>query len=91
MDPIAVRSEEQQKVYKLVKELLNSYELNLQLHDFRLENKDHLPLLQFDVVVPENISLTNEQLLIGIEKNINQKIGSYAIELVFDRTYVLKK
>ncbi|MBT2732750.1 cation diffusion facilitator family transporter [Carnobacterium sp. ISL-102] len=91
LDPIAVRSEEQQKVYKLVKELLNSYELNLQLHDFRLENKDDLPLIQFDVVVPENISLTNEQLLIGIEKDINQKIGSYAIELVFDRTYLLKK
>ncbi|WP_373471899.1 cation diffusion facilitator family transporter [Carnobacterium alterfunditum] len=91
LDPIAVRSEEQQKVYKLVKKLLNSYELNLQLHDFRLENKDDLSLLQFDVVVPENISLTNEQLLIGIEKDINQKIGSYAIELVFDRTYLLKK
>ncbi|SIN88669.1 cation diffusion facilitator family transporter [Carnobacterium alterfunditum] len=91
LDPIAVRSKEQQKVYKLVKELLNSYELNLQLHDFRLENKDDLPLIQFDVVVPENISLTNEQLLIGIEKDINQKIGSYAIELVFDRTYLLKK
>ena len=73
LDPIAILSEEEHKIYKLGKELLTSYQLNLQLHDFRLENKNNLPLLQLDVVVPENIEMINEQLLIGIEKDINQK------------------
>ena len=63
LDPIAIRSEEQTKVYKIVKKLLESYGLNLQLHDFRIENKTDKSLIQFDVVVPENMTLTNEQLL----------------------------
>lgn len=91
LDPIDIHSEEQTNVYRLVKQLLKSYNLNLQFHDFRIEKKGTRPIIQFDVVVPEDIKLTNEQLLDKIEKDINKHIGLYEIDLIFDRNYLLKK
>lgn len=91
LDPIDIRSEEQTKVYRFVKQLLESYNLNLQFHDFRIEKNGDRSLIQFDVVVPEDIKLTNEQLLAKIEKDITQQIGSYDFDLIFDRNYLLKK
>lgn len=89
VDPVDNHSEEQLKVRHNIKQLLESYKLGLQLHDFRIENKQETPLIQFDVVIPDDIKMTNEQFLTKIEKDVHQQIGSCDLDITFDRNYLL--
>lgn len=90
LDPIAIKSEEQTTIYQQVKRILQSYELNLKFHDFRVEEDDGLSTIQFDIVVPDNIEKTNQELLAAIQKDIAENIGAFEVEIEFDRIYLLK-
>ncbi len=91
LDPVAIHSEEQNYIYDKIKQILKSYQLNLKFHDFRIEMKGTHPLLTFDVVVPEDTKLTNEELLAKIEQDIHTQIGDYQTDIDFDRHYLLRK
>lgn len=90
LDPIAIKSEEQTTIYQQVKRILQSYELNLKFHDFRVEENEGLSTIQFDIVVPDNIEKTNKELLEAIKKDIAENIGTFEVEIEFDRIYLLK-
>lgn len=90
LDPIAIKSEEQTTIYQQVKRILQSYELNLKFHDFRVEENEGLSTVQFDIVVPDNIEKTNQELLEAIKKDIAENIGTFEVEIEFDRIYLLK-
>lgn len=90
LDPIAIKSEEQTTIYQQVKRILQSYELNLKFHDFRVEEDEGLSTIQFDIVVPDNIEKTNQELLEAIKKDIAENIGTFEVEIEFDRIYLLK-
>ena len=90
LDPIAIQSEEQTTIYQQVKRILQSYQLNLKFHDFRVEEKKGQATIYFDVVVPDNSEKTNQELLTSIRNNVQEEIGDYAVEIEFDRIYLLK-
>ena len=90
LDPIAIQSKEETLVYQQIKSILKSLDLGLTFHDFRIVSSHDKETIQFDVVVPEGISLTNEELYDKIEKLVQKRIGVYPLEIVFDRIYLLK-
>ncbi|MBM6615475.1 cation transporter [Desemzia sp. RIT804] len=90
LDPIAIKSTEQTSVYQQVKRILQSYQLNLKFHDFRVEEKNGVATIQFDIVVPDNIEKTNDELLSAIRKDVTENIGAFEVEIEFDRIYLLK-
>lgn len=91
LDPIAIKSKEQTIIYQQVKRILQSYELNLKFHDFRVEEMGGLSTIQFDIVVPDNIEQTNQELLEAIKRDIAEIIGTFEVEIEFDRIYLLKE
>lgn len=91
VDPIAIQNEKHTRIYHQVKEILNSFQLDLKFHDFKVEDSGSQELILFDVVVPDHTKQTNEQLFTAIEKNIHQQIGAYAVKVAFDRIDLLKE
>lgn len=91
LDPIAIQNEEQTNIYKHVKGILQSYQLNLKFHDFRVEEKNGTATIRFDLVVPDSLEKTNQALYFSIQKRIQEEIGDYEVAIEFDRLYLLKK
>lgn len=91
LDPIAIQNEEQTNIYKHVKGILQSYQLNLKFHDFRVEEKNGTATIRFDLVVPDNLEETNQNLYSSIQKKIQEEVGDYEVAIEFDRLYLLKK
>lgn len=91
LDPIAIQNEEHTAIYRQVKQILNSLQLNLKFHDFKVEHVDDSTLITFDVVVPDYVELTNDQLLADISKKIREQIGEYELKIEFDRLDLLKE
>lgn len=91
VDPIAIQNEAHTQIYRQVKNILSSFELDLKFHDFKVEEGTNKALIHFDVVVPDNAEQTNAQLFAAIEKNIHQQIGDYDVKIEFDRLDLLKE
>lgn len=91
LDPVAIHSEEQNHIYKIIKKILKSYNLNLKFHDFRIEREEDRPVILFDLVVPNEAVLTNQELLTQIQQDIQAHIGAYEVLITFDRVYLLSK
>lgn len=91
LDPVAIQSKKHTAVYRKVKRILRSYDLNLSFHDFRIEEKPERSILHFDVVVPDEVTLSDEELYRSLKKNIRDEIGDFELEIQFDRIYFLKK
>ncbi|MGP6140690.1 cation diffusion facilitator family transporter [Jeotgalibaca sp. A127] len=90
LDPIAVQNEEHTRIYREVKAILKSYQLNLKFHDFRVEEGPENVKISFDIDVPEDITTSNEQLVKVIKQDISEKVGEAEIEITVDRLSLLK-
>ncbi|MBM7709606.1 cation diffusion facilitator family transporter [Enterococcus lemanii] len=92
LDPIVLNNDEQNALYKVIKETLKSYDKNFHFHDFRVEETATVSNLHFDVVVPDSITTSDEELYQKITHDIYHKIGyKYHLYIEFDRNYVLSK
>lgn len=90
LDPIAVQNEEHTRIYREVKAILKSYQLNLKFHDFRVEEGPENVKISFDIDVPEDITTSNEQLVKVIKQDISENVGEAEIEITVDRLSLLK-
>lgn len=91
VDPIAIQNEEHTAIYRQVKQILKSLNLALTFHDFKVERIDDENHITFDVVVPDNVEKTNDELLRMIQEKIHQQIGCYKLIIEFDRLDLLKE
>ncbi len=91
VDPIAIQNEEHTAIYRQVKQILKSFHLALKFHDFKVESIDDESHITFDVVVPDNVEETNDELLRMIQEKIQQDIGPYKLIIEFDRLDLLKE
>lgn len=91
VDPIAIQNEEHTAIYRQVKQILKSLNLALTFHDFKVERIDDENHITFDVVVPDNVEKTNDELLRMIQEKIHQQIGCYKLIIEFDRFDLLKE
>ncbi|WP_156908053.1 cation diffusion facilitator family transporter [Atopococcus tabaci] len=90
IDPIAIQSEEHTTIYRQIKNILQSHQLNLKFHDFRIEESPNQSIIHFDVVVPDNVTLTDAELFHSIQGQTRNTIGNYELDITFDRVYLLK-
>ncbi|MGX4644594.1 cation diffusion facilitator family transporter [Holzapfeliella sp. JNUCC 80] len=87
MDPIDIRSRKATHIMQTIREVINSYETNLKIHDFHVEtlkNNDHL--IQFDIVVPNDSPLTDDEWLVEINHALRKRLGDVTVQINFDHT-----
>lgn len=90
LDPIAIQNEEHTMIYRQVKTILKSYQLNLKFHDFQVEEFPSYKKISFDIDVPEEITTPNEQLCAVITKDITSVIKDAKVSITVDRLSLLK-
>lgn len=91
VDPIGISSEKQTRIHEQVKGILKSMHPVLGFHDFRVVTHRGEETIEFDVVVPEDLHKSNDQLYKEIKKKVHEQIGPYDLEIDFDHIYLLKK
>ena len=91
IDPIAIQSEHDTAIYRHIKQILKTLHLELKFHDFKVENAGESSTIFFDIVLPDNIPQSDEELFKIIERKIHQKIGNYKVKIKFDHLYLLKE
>lgn len=92
LDPIILNDDEQNRIYRIIKNTLKSYDKTYHFHDFRIETSGDFNEIIFDVVVPDESTLTNEELYEKISSDIyNQLSVYYKISIEFDRNYILRE
>lgn len=91
IDPIQFDDPLGNNLHYKIKKLLRSYNKDYRFHDLHLlDRENEHPRIIFDVVVPEEETLNNEELYGKIVKDIHTFAPRAIIEIDFDRVYLLK-
>ncbi|MCH4057000.1 MAG: cation diffusion facilitator family transporter [Lactobacillaceae bacterium] len=88
IDLIDIQHRRTAQVYETVQAVINHYNLGLKTHDFHIErlvNHDHL--IQFDLVVPEQVTISDDELLVAINHDLRKILGAVTVEVTFDHNY----
>lgn len=85
LDPVAVKSPEYQQKWEIVKEAITALQLNLRVHDFRIEKNQ----LSFDVVVPPKCPQTDAEIRKKLTNYLTTRLGDVTLEITFDHNYLL--
>ena len=85
IDPINVKDEEYESVYKKLEEVITSINKELSFHDLSV-NKE-LKEISLDIEVPFGLDIANEE----IESIIKKELNDYSIQLTFDRGYTVAR
>ncbi|EOT43436.1 cation diffusion facilitator family transporter [Enterococcus dispar] len=85
LDPVAVKSAEYQQKWEIVKESITALQLNLRVHDFRIEKNQ----LSFDVVVPPKCPQTDAEIRKKLTNYLTTRLGDVTLEITFDHNYLL--
>ncbi|MEG0078985.1 cation diffusion facilitator family transporter [Enterococcus sp.] len=85
LDPVAVKSAEYQQKWEIVKEAITALQLNLRVHDFRIEKNQ----LSFDVVVPPKCPQTDAEIRKKLTNYLTTRLGDVTLEITFDHNYLL--
>ena len=88
MDPIEINNPTANKLYNLVKQSLITFDIELEMHDFRIvEGPTHTNIL-FDIIVPFEKNYTIEELINHFNKTITSEKGTYYYVIQIDRPYI---
>lgn len=87
LDPVALRDDVYQEKRAIVTSIVTGVAEGLMMHDFRVNGPEQM---SFDVVVPKECPLTDEELTQTIHFKIQQRLGHQKIEITFDHTYLLQ-
>ena len=85
LDPVAVKSPEYQQKWEIVKAAITALNLNLRVHDFRIEKNQ----LSFDVVVPPNCPQSDLAIRQQLTEYLTAQLGEVTLEITFDHNYLL--
>lgn len=92
IDPVALNDNEQNEVYRIIKNVIKSYGEDFHFHDFRIQQIKDKREIFFDVVIPDSCYLSNEDLTVRIKEHINKELHhKFPITIEFDRNYVLRE
>lgn len=88
MDPVDISNPVANKLYDLVKQSLLTFDIELEMHDFRIvEGPTHTNIL-FDVIVPFEKNYTVEEITKHLNKQIIPEKGTYYYVINIDRPYI---
>ena len=87
MDPVVLGNEKVDKLKEIVTTKIKEFDLELQIHDFRIvEGTTHTNIL-FDCVVPYEKNYTEEEIELYLERNIKSEDETYYYVVEIDRPY----
>ncbi len=88
MDPIDIHNENTKMTRDEVSKLITKLDENATIHDFRMvPGVTHTNLI-FDVVVPHEIKLTDDQIKEKVQQIISERFENHFVVLTIDRSYV---
>ena len=88
MDPIAVNDPEVDALKKQLTEIIQNIDDTLKFHDFRIVKGPTHTNLIFDVLVPYNFTLKDNDLIDRIDQKVKECNPSYFIVAKIDHTYI---
>lgn len=87
MDPIATDDEQVMSLRKEIEEIVNLYDSQLTMHDFRMVAGPTHTNLIFDVVVPQGYKVKDKDVSFELAKRINQKWSNYFAVIKVEKRY----
>lgn len=90
MDPVAVNDEEAMQARKLVMDELEKLDRNGTIHDFRMVKGEEESKLIFDLVVPHNYSVRQEQELVTqLKERVQSVREQYVCLITQEHSYIV--
>lgn len=87
IDPIKLDDPETDRVRKRIKELVKDIQPNYSIHDFRLIHENNNTLLNFDVLIPGDDQVDEEELLEKITSKVHEINNEIHLVVEIDRDY----
>ncbi len=87
MDPVDVDNEEVKRCRKMVQDFAEDIDKRLKIHDFRIVSGETHTNLIFDLVVPYDMNLTDNQLKEKIDSSLQSADKKYYSVITFDRDF----
>lgn len=87
MDPIEIDDERVNAKREMIGNILKEINPELSFHDFRMVSGDTHTNLIFDIVVPFDFALSNEQIKEKIDKAVNFEAENCFTVITFDRSF----
>jgi len=88
MDPVEPENEEVNEIRNYVTEIIKGIDKKLSVHDFRMVKRKDYTNLIFDVTVPFEFEMSNDQLDFVINKKINEYGSIYRTVIEYDNSYI---
>ncbi len=89
MDPVAIDDEEAIKAKEIVLSKLEKIDANGTIHDFRLVKGEQELKLVFDLVVPHNYSVKQEDdLVVNLKEAMKQEDSRYECNITLEHGYI---
>ncbi len=88
MDPIDIHNESTAQTKETVAMLIKKLHEDATIHDFRMVPGNTHTNLIFDVVVPFELKLSDEQIKEEVQKLISEQWDNYYVVLQIDRSYI---
>nr|WP_330166076.1 cation diffusion facilitator family transporter [Agrilactobacillus fermenti] len=90
MDPIDLDNQHYNQIHKAIKYIIRGYDLGMHTHDFHVEQlpNNQGELVQFDVVVPEKLDISDEALDRQINMDLKKHFPDIETQINFDHNYI---
>lgn len=88
LDPYPLNDEDYKRYAPVLKKLIANIDSDMKLHDLRIEKKEW-DILHFDLVVPDNVKQSEEELSHYLLEHLENQFGKIGLDITFDRTYLL--
>ncbi|GCF95513.1 cation transporter [Enterococcus florum] len=89
LDPYPIDDEEFKRVSPRLKGLLREIHPHLRMHDLRIDTSTKPETLEFDLVIPEELKQSDQEIYDRIVQGYQQLNGPVQFKITFDRTYLL--
>ncbi len=87
MDPINKDDEESNKYKSMITELAKQIDNRITIHDFRMVQGVNSNNLIFDIVLPMEFKLSDDEVKQNLQKNIKEKDATCNLVINVDRNY----
>lgn len=87
MDPIVIDDPLTNELRGFIKKAVVEVDEHLSMHDFRMVQGETHSNLIFDVVVPFQVTISNQEILNSIQEKVNAVYHQYFVVVTFDRAY----
>lgn len=85
IDPVHLNDELQSEIYKKIKPIIKGIDKVLSFHELKIKNKNGKIVVCFDLQVPYEFGLSNEELYSVINKKLKELDERYRASITFDK------